>query len=368
MLKWFPRLILLFIVLSLTTPALAQSSVPASRLERLSRGVNITRWFWYPEGVVPDDNHYQNFVSDEELTAIRTVGFRHVRLPIEPMDLFNPADPTNLDGRLLGYLDLAIDRMVAADLAVIVDIHNWDTDLGIQITGDSAVLDAFASMWRTLAAHLSRTNPEMVYLEVMNEPFDVNPAWPAAQQVIVAAMREGAPNHTIIVGGPQWNGIDGLLTMEALPDPNIVYNFHFYEPFIFTHQGAVWSGNMGYLRGIPYPADDRCGWLPQFGHDLDGWVDGYCNFEQWDAGVIDVRIRQAYEWAQQRGVPLTANEFGVMPTAPYADRLYWFSDVVTTFERYGIGWSIWGYDDGFGLANAPDLRMDWGILQSLGLA
>ena len=159
MLKWFPRLILVFIVLSLTTPALAQSSVPVSRLERLSRGVNITRWFWYPEGVVPDDNHYQNFVSDEELTAIRAVGFRHVRLPIEPMDLFNPADPTNLDGQLLGYLDLAIDRMVAADLAVIVDIHNWDTDLGIQITGDAAVLDAFASMWRTLAAHLSRTNP-----------------------------------------------------------------------------------------------------------------------------------------------------------------------------------------------------------------
>jgi len=57
-----------------------------------------------------------------------------------------------------------------------------------------------------------------------------------------------------------------------------------------------------------------------------------------------------------------------MPTAPYADRLYWFSDVVATFERYGIGWSIWGYDDGFGLANAPDRRMDWGILQSLGLA
>jgi hypothetical protein len=358
---------LFLLLLALTAPALAQDGVPDSRLARLAQGVNISRWFWYPEGVVPDDHHYLNYVSNEALAAIRAAGFRHVRLPIEPKDVFNPADPANLDGRLLAFLDLAIDRLVAADLAVIVDIHNWDQDLGVQITGDSAVLDAYAAMWRALAAHLNRTNPEMVFLEVMNEPFDVNPGWPAAQQVIAAAMREGAPNHTIIVGGAQWNGIDGLLAMEALPDPNIIYNFHFYEPHIFTHQGAVWSGNMGYLRGIPYPADDRCQWLPQFGNDLDGWVQSYCNTERWDGSVMDARIRLAVDWAQQRGVRLIANEFGVMPTAPYADRLYWFADAVAIFQFYGIGWTIWGYDDGFGVDNQPNQQIDQGILQAIGL-
>jgi aryl-phospho-beta-D-glucosidase BglC (GH1 family) len=354
--------------LSLTAPALAQEGVPEYRYARLSQGASITRWFWYPEGVVPDDNHYRHYVSDEELTTIRATGFRHIRLPIEPTDLFNPQDPTNLDARLLGFLDLAIDRMIAADLAVIVDIHNWDEDLGAKITSDPTTRVAYASMWRTLAAHLSRTDPDMVFLEVMNEPFGENPDWPAAQAQIAAAMREGAPQHTIIVGGANWNGIDGLLQLEPLPDPNIIYNFHFYEPHIFTHQGATWSDNMGYLRGIPYPVDDACDWLPQYGHDLDGWVDGYCNWEPWNAEVIDARIRLAYDWAQQHGVRLTANEFGVMPVAPYADRLTWFRDVVSTFERYGIGWTIWGYDDGFGL----DLEigagiMDSGVLAAIGI-
>jgi hypothetical protein len=332
------------------------------------QGVNLSRWFWYPEGVVPDDNHYLNFVRDEELTALRALGFGHVRLPIEPNDLFKSADPTNLDGRILGFLDLALDRIVAADLAVIVDFHNWDQDLGVQLTSDPALADAFARMWGALAGHFSRLNPEMVFFEVMNEPFDVNPGWEDVQAQVVTAIRAAAPAHTIIVGGPQWNSIDGLLTLEALPDPNIVYNFHFYEPFIFTHQGAVWSGNMGYLRGIPYPADDRCQWLPQFGNDLDGWVDGYCNVEKWDASAIDARIRLAADWAQQRGVRLTVNEFGVMPTAPYADRIAWFFDVASSLRNYGIGWTVWGYDDGFGFANQPDLRIDQGIMQALGMS
>ena len=27
--------------------------------------------------------------------------------------------------------------------------------------------------------------------------------------------------------------------MEPLHDSNVIYNFHFYEPFLFTHQGAL---------------------------------------------------------------------------------------------------------------------------------
>ena len=47
-------------------------------------------------------------------------------------------------------------------------------------------------------------------------------------------------------------------TMELLPDfddRNIVYNFHCYEPQLFTHQSAYWVENMPLDFHIGYPAD-----------------------------------------------------------------------------------------------------------------
>jgi len=50
-----------------------------------------------------------------------------------------------------------------------------------------------------------------------------------AQAQIAAAIRAGAPRHTIIAAGARWSDDDDLVFQEPLRDPNIIYNFHFYE-------------------------------------------------------------------------------------------------------------------------------------------
>jgi len=45
---------------------------------------------------------------------------------------------------------------------------------------------------------------------------------------------------SILATGVQWSNLDTLLELKPLKDHNIIYNFHFYEPHIFTHQGASW--------------------------------------------------------------------------------------------------------------------------------
>ena len=56
-------------------------------------------------------------------------------------------------------------------------------------------------------------------------------------------------------GGGELFGITELLFLEPLRDANIIYNFHFYDPHIFTHQGATWSTNFQhYLTKLPYPS------------------------------------------------------------------------------------------------------------------
>src|SRR6266849_5356790 len=59
------------------------SAVPAARLARLAHGVNVMRWFneW---GRKPP---FSDYLSDADLAAIRTLGFRVVRLPVDPQYL-----------------------------------------------------------------------------------------------------------------------------------------------------------------------------------------------------------------------------------------------------------------------------------------
>ncbi|MFN8620762.1 MAG: cellulase family glycosylhydrolase [Chloroflexota bacterium] len=353
------------------TASAGPSAVPADRLARLARGVSITRWFWNPEGIAWAPDHAATYVSDDRLRAIRAAGFGHVRLPIEPKDLVDAAHPGRLDPALLADLDAAIARMTAADLAVLVDPHGWEDDWQEALRTDPATQDAFVAMWSSLAAHLAATtDPSLVYLEVLNEPSFATAEWQPILDRAVEAIRAVAPQHTIIVGPGLWNGIDGLEGFTPPADANLVVNVHDYDPFLFTHQTAAWAGTMGYVQGIPYPNDryNGCDYLPKFGHDLDGWVEGYCTTEHWNADAVDARIAVAADWAAAHGnVPLTVNEFGVMPTAPYRDRLDWIRDTRAAVERHGAGWTIWGWDDGFGLDAVAQGTMDVGVLGALGM-
>ncbi len=59
----------------------------------------------------------------------------------------------------------------------------------------------------------------------------------------VTALRQIDQAHTLIVGGGGWNSIAGLKTL-AIPEGemNVIATFHYYEPYLFTHQGAEWGG------------------------------------------------------------------------------------------------------------------------------
>lgn len=44
---------------------------------------------------------------------------------------------------------------------------------------------------------------------------------------MAVAIREGAPNHTIIATGARYSDDDDLLSIEPLHDSNVIYTFHF---------------------------------------------------------------------------------------------------------------------------------------------
>lgn len=347
------------------TPA----GVPPGRLARLRRGANVCRWFRF----IPEDPvELAGYISDAEAQRMREMGLTHVRLCLQPKTVMDQATGAVREQNAR-FVEQAIDRFHRAGLLVVVDLHNEDRPAEVSPDWQAA----FVRFWADFAARLARFDPELTIFEIVNEPvFSGHEAdWNPLNARLAAAIREHAPAHTLITSGPNWGGIDGLKKLKLLDDPNVVYSFHCYDPMPFTHQGATWAGQ-GFvpLRGVPYPASPEAvaPLLPALATfpDAKGMLENYGR-ERWDKARLAARFKEGIAWGAQHNVPLYCGEFGVYDKyAPVADRARWFRDFGEVLAENRIGWSVWGWDEGFGLNRqyvAGRLVVDTDVAAALGL-
>lgn len=375
MCRWWNRMTACSAVLALVAAAevvvAAQpdGGVPVSRLKRLTAGANVCRWFRYPLNETAE--HYQAYLGAKDFALMQKLGIRWVRLCVAPKLVYNQAKPDVPDPAMMGHIDAAIRQFARHDIAVMLDIHNE----GFLDMKSEAGTEGFVKFWAALAKRYRSFDPEFLLLEVVNEPTIGAEEWDALQKRVVEAIRREAPKHTIVVTGAGWGGIDGLLKLQPLKQKNLLYSFHCYDPFVFTHQGATWSSEeVKHLAGVPYPSSPErvagpAAATPHAG--ARGWVISYGN-ERWDRRKLSQRIMSAVDWGARNGVPVFCGEFGVYPPrAPAADRLRWLRDIRSVFDASGIPFAVWGYDEGFGLdrkaAADGSIAYDRAAAEALGL-
>jgi endoglucanase len=354
-----------------TSSGSLQGEIAQSRLARLRHGINLSHWF--AQAGDYSKSRLESQITAEDIALIKSTGFDHVRFTLEPAPLYNWEDSARLKADYLQYVDNALDLILAQGLAVIVDIHPSD-EFKLRLNSDPRQLEAFGRFWHSLAQHLSSRDPERVFLELINEPMvEDGYRWFGMQAKLISAVRSAAPRHTIIASGHRWSGLAELLFLEPYADRNIIYNFHFYEPFAFTHQGATWAGpNLAFYRNVPYPSSPEI-----VGKILDTIQDEPARLnllrygeDRWDAARIDREISMAAAWARKYQVPLTCNEFGAFRNfAPPADRAVWIADLRVALEKYGIGWTMWDYAGNFGVVNKQNGHptADAEVVKALGL-
>jgi aryl-phospho-beta-D-glucosidase BglC (GH1 family) len=327
----------------------ALTAVPRSRTDRLATGANVCQWFRFPRGNSAE--HFTSYISEAEAAFMARLGLKHVRLCVAPQVIMNRTSGDVIEERGK-QLEAAIARFQRAGLLVMVDIHNEDRAAEL----DPAWQEAFVRFWGALAARLSRFDPELTILEIINEPvFDRREEqWNTFNARLAAAIRQNAPRHTIVTSGPNWGGIDGLKKLKLLPDKNVIYSFHCYDPFVFTHQGATWTAAaVRPLRGVPYPSSPEA--VKPLLSALEAWpaskgmVESYGK-ERWNKEKLAARFRQGIEWGAKHQVPLYCGEFGVFPARSRPEhRANWFRDFGEVLAANRIGWAVWGWDEGFGL-------------------
>jgi endoglucanase len=371
------RLLITLLVFAL--PAFAQDraaelKVAFARAQHLRHGINASEWF-----AQSPDNYSaartNSYTDDSDIALMAQIGFDNVRLSIDAVPLEQePQGKDGLNADFLRRLDHAVDQMLAKGMAVQIDIHP-ESDYKRRVSTTSEGVDRFVMLWRKLAAHYADRNPDLVFFEVMNEPEERDPyRWAGVQARAAAAIREVAPKNTIIASGANWSGIGDLLRLHPLPDGDVIYNFHFYEPMQFTHQGASWAGTWEILtHDIPYPPTEETMQksLAQVLDPAQRYELEHYWLEHWDARHIKLQMDAAAAWAKQNNVPLICNEFGVYRrVSDPMSRMNWIRDVRAALEADGIGWTMWDYRGGFGVVWKQDgqpAKADAAVVEALGL-
>lgn len=342
-----------------------------ARAQQLRRGINASSWFAQSQDY--SVARLRSYTTPQDIALIAAMGFDHVRLSIAAAPLVawhqSPSGKTDF----MTELDRVVQTILHNHLSVIIDVHPEDSYKTPLLEGTTSV-ENFTDLWRALATHFASQDPEHLFLEMMNEPEQTDPyRWQGIENTVAAAIREVAPDHTILAAGAHWSGLDDLLMLEPLGLPNILYTFHDYNPMAFTHQGATWAGPLVIpLRGIPYPSSPenisaKLRQEPSLATQY--FLDQY-GLDRWDAARVENTIRYAAQWSNLHHVPVYCGEFGVYREyAPPAMRAQWLHDMRVAFEKNNIGWAMWDYQGGFGVVTkangvtTPDVQ----VLRALGL-
>ena len=309
-----------------------------------SRGVNFSKWF---EFRTIQEIPFTNFV-EQDFADVSSIGGDVIRLPV-PFHNFTDGDTEHtLNPQLIKYLDFAVDWAEKHKLYLILDNHSFHPVNPTDVNIDKILIP----VWEQLARHFKNRSSYLIY-EILNEPHHIcDKRWGEIQGAAIEAIRKIDEKRIIIVGGTDYNSIGKLFEIPKYSDPNLIYTFHFYDPHIFTHQGATWgSPSLASLADVPFPfVKER---MPKLPNDLKGtWVESALADYEVSARLetLNATLDKAAAFSKERGVPVFCGEFGVyMIQCPQKDRVKWYEFICDALKKRNIPWTSWDYFGGFGI-------------------
>jgi len=355
------------------------------------RGANIYQRRVYPELDGPDfygPGPVGPPYKQADFDALAAMGANYVN--ISHPGLFEEEPPYALDEGIQANLDRLLGMAAQADLFAVITFRTgpgrsefwafWGEDTesdpdggwfdpgyyNNRVWGEQAAQDAWVAMWRYTAQRY-KDNPIVIGYDLMCEPnsnevgsyplgdpLDIwDPAefysqyggtlydWNQLYPDIVAAIRQVDPKTPILIGGNGYSAVDWLPYLTPTDDARTVYTIHQYDPFVYTHQEPPDLDNT-------YPGT--------FDADWDGVPDRV------DRNWLADLLAPVDEFMAAHGVPVAANEYGVMRWEPGADMF--MADQMDLFEQRGLNYALWLWEtswepiqeeiDAFNFRHGPD--------------
>jgi endoglucanase len=276
-----------------------------------------------------------------DFAKMAQAGFKSVRLPVRWSAKAKTNAPYTIDPAFFAQVDSAVNAAIAARLYVVLNMHHYD-ELFVQPQQHE---ERFLAMWKQISQHYAAW-PQALIFEILNEPHDKLTAnlWNPMYQKALAEIRVKNPTRQVIISGAGWGGAAALneLAMPANLD-NLIFTFHYYSPFQFTHQGAEWVGSKS-----------------------NAWVGTRWTGSSKEIQDAKEEFNKAAQFSRRYKVPIFMGEFGAYSKADMDSRVRWTRHVVGLAKRNGFSTAYWEFKTGgFGVYKADSDQWNQELLQAL---
>ena len=359
--------------LLLVVPDPVQSSVPTRRLDKLRRGLNNGGNFAF------SDNLEARYISESDIKTFLADGFTHIRQFLYADNFIEPYASPELAEESMDLLEEVVGRYISAGMAVSLTLTSGSADsqsTNFDFLGTEQGWTSYLEFSRNLAGRFAGFDPDYLFFEVFNEPTDVTgegtdcqfeacapPIWRENQRQWIAAVREEAPEHTILVSAADFSNYPALMRLIPYDEPNLVYLFHYYFPHIFTFPfGTEDKVELHYPACMP----ENSGVLDKVNNENELLATELYLSEDWNASRIAEDFKKIVAWRNTYQVALINNEFaawslsGGFEGPPAADnRLRWLRDVRFETEKAGIAWNVYSFNVYYKSVGAERNRGPW---------
>lgn len=257
------------------------------------RGISFGNRVWVNDRI-PTKHH-----GKEDFKRVADLGMNLVRFYINYQTLESDDQPYTYLADGWQWLDDNVEWARENGIYLILNMHvpqggfqshgkGWD------LWEKPELQKRLAAMWRAIAQRYS-DEPVILAYDLVNEPGvpKKRTQWQTLAQHLVDEIRKVDKKHPVMV--ERVNSIkrkwvnDKEMNFVKVDDNNIIYTFHTYDPYFYTHQRVFWDDYMKNRDGGVWP-DKKRNHTKQF---LAETVDSYL------------------AWGKKNNVPMYLGEWGV---------------------------------------------------------
>jgi endoglucanase len=295
----------------------------AIRLEGIAFGNEV-----WSDNELPLTHH-----SEVDYTRVKDMGMNMVRFYLNYKTFENDAAPYQYKQSGWDWIDQNIQWAQNNDILLLLNIHVPQG--GFQSLGNSDALweqteiqNRLAALWKAIAQRY-KDETQIIGFGLVNEPVPTSDIvqWQQLAQRLTDEIRQADTNHIIFIekaiyvkGKPETTDYN----FPKINDNNVVYEFHFYNPFEYTHQLFSWT-NLG--EGGKYPDESVV-----YTHDTQ-WYTATFNNPTLGIGITD--------WQYFEGVKYTVNDVNIkigipaLVAANVGGRVYFDNIEIKEFDPDG---------------------------------
>ncbi|MCI1935549.1 MAG: glycoside hydrolase family 5 protein [Bifidobacteriaceae bacterium] len=340
-------------------------------LEKYRNGINLGGWLAQydinepaPFNESQRKKHFETFITEEDIDRISHWGLDHVRLPIDGRHLLDPHG--NLLPEAMEALQRCISWCAHRGLNIIIDLHDFEGNIYGEMSTPIPLLTRpdlearFLHFWSSFAQQFVEYPGDFLMFELFNEISDASSyLWRRLYLKAIHSIRQIDADRWILVGSNHQNSVDYLPELNIVEDSHVFYNFHYYDPQVFTHQHAHFSEEFSdFDTTVTYPGDISS--FRDYLHLHPQWLSKHsltAEEETNDFSLMQRLLSDAFTFSKYSGKELYCGEFGVIDSAPPLEAAKWIKDFEHLADSCGFGHALWNYK-----------TLDFGLLDAAGEA